>query len=151
MATSSLNFLLELAQQHADSSAKKLGKLNSLQQEAEKKLQLLTQYRQSYQTHLQNAIAKGVDQVELLNFMAFLTKLDAAIAEQKQAVLHAQNNRTAAHDEFLAHQRKLKSFETLLQRHHAAENKRQLKSEQKLQDEFASNAYHRKSSAKRES
>lgn len=151
MATSSLSFLLELAQQQTDSSAKKLGKLNAIQQEAEMKLQLLAQYRQSYQTHLQNAIAQGVDQVELLNFMAFMTKLDAAIAEQKQAVVHAQNNRMAANQEFLAHQRKLKSFETLLQRQHAAENQKQMKSEQKLQDEFASNAYHRNSSDQKES
>lgn len=151
MANSSLPFLLELAQQQTDSSAKKLGKLNALQQEAEKKLQLLAQYRQSYQTHLQNARATGVDQAELLNFMAFMTKLDAAIAEQKQAVVHAQHNRAAANDEYLAHQRKLKSFETLVQRQHVAENKKQLKSEQKLQDEFASNAYHRKSSAPKES
>ena len=147
MAPSSLRFLLELAQQQTDSSAKKLGQLNAIQMETEKKLQLLVQYRQSYQAHLQNARARGVDQAELLNFMAFMTKLDKAIAEQKQAVVHAQHNRAAANNDYLAHQRKLKSFETLVQRQRAAENKKQLKSEQKLQDEFASNAYHRKSSA----
>ncbi len=151
MAPSSLPFLLELAQQQTDSSAKKLGQLNAIQMETEKKLQLLVQYRQSYQAHLQNARARGVDQAELLNFMAFMTKLDKAIAEQKQAVVHAQNNRAAANNDYLTHQRKLKSFETLVQRQRAAENKKQLKSEQKLQDEFASNAYHRKSSASNES
>ncbi|MBL8497186.1 flagellar export protein FliJ [Nitrosomonas sp. JL21] len=150
MATSSILLLLELAQKQTDASAKKLGKLNAIQQEAEKKLQLLVQYRQSYQSYLQDAIAKGVDQAELLNFMAFMTKLDAAIAEQKHALVHAQNNRMAANQEFLASQRKLKSFETLLQRQHMAENKKQLKSEQKLQDEFSANAYHRTSSAPKE-
>lgn len=36
--TSSLKLLLDLAQQRADSSAKKLGKLNLQQKEAEKKI-----------------------------------------------------------------------------------------------------------------
>jgi len=53
--TSSLKLLLDLAQQRTDSAAKKLGKLNLQQQEAEKKLNLLLQYRHSYQSHFQNS------------------------------------------------------------------------------------------------
>ncbi len=150
MSTSSLKLLLELAQQQTDSSAKRLGKLNSLQQEAEKKLQLLVQYRQSYRAHLQNSIEKGVDHAELLNFIAFINKLDAAISEQKQVVLHAQQNRIAGSHEFMSYQRKLKSFDTLLQRQQAAENHKQIKLEQKLQDEFASNAFNRNTCPKKD-
>ncbi len=149
MSTSSLKLLLELAQQQTDSSAKKLGKLNLLQQEAEKKLQLLVQYRHSYQVHLQSSVENGIDHAELLNFIAFITKLDAAISEQKQVVLHARHNRIAGSHEFMSYQRKLKSFDTLLQRQQAAENQKQIKSEQKLQDEFASNAFSRNSLPKK--
>lgn len=42
-ASSSLKILLDLAQQQTDASARRLGKLNVLQQEAEKKLNLLLQ------------------------------------------------------------------------------------------------------------
>jgi len=145
MATSSsLKVLLELAQQQADASAKNLGKLNAQQQEAEKKLNLLLQYRHSYQFHLQNSTEKGMDHIEWLNFIAFMDKLDAAITEQRQAVLFAQNKRMAGNDEFLSHQRKLKSYDTLSQRQQRAENQKLLQQEQKALDEFALNAFHRK-------
>lgn len=141
--SSSLKLLLELAQQQTDASSKQLGKLNFQQQEAEKKLNLLLQYRHSYQAHLQNSIETGIDHMEWLNFIAFMNKLDAAITEQRQAVLLAHNKRIAGSNEFLFHQRKLKSYDTLSQRQQAAENLRQSKYEQKLQDEFASNAFNR--------
>lgn len=143
--TSSLKLLLDLAQQQTDSSAKKLGKLNFQQQEAEKKLNLLLQYRHSYQSHFQNSTAKGIDHIEWLNFVAFMNKLDAAINEQRQAVLHAKNKRIAGGDEFLSYQRKLKSYNTLSKRQQDAENQQQIKYEQKLQDEFSSNSSRRNS------
>lgn len=143
--TSSLKLLLDLAQQQTDSSAKKLGKLNFQQQEAEKKLNLLLQYRHSYQLHFQDSIAKGIDHIEWLNFVAFMNKLDAAINEQRQAALHAQNKRIAGGDEFLSYQRKLKSYDTLSKRQQDAENRQQIKYEQKLQDEFSSNSSRRNS------
>ena len=146
MSASSLKLLLELAQQQTDSSAKKLGKLSFQQQEAEKKLNLLLQYRQNYQSYLQNSSVQGIDHMEWLNFTAFMNKLDTAIAEQRQAVLHAQSKRMAGNNEFLSHQRKLKSYDTLSKRQQNAENQRQTKHEQKLQDEFASNAFSRNAS-----
>lgn len=145
MATSSsLRVLLELAQQQADASAKNLGKLNAQQQEAEKKLNLLLQYRHSYQSHFQNSTEKGMDNIEWLNFIAFMDKLDAAITEQRQTVLHVQNKRAAGNDEFLSHQRKMKSYDILSQRQQRAENQKQLQQEQKALDEFALNSFHRK-------
>ncbi|MBS0299006.1 MAG: flagellar export protein FliJ [Proteobacteria bacterium] len=147
MATSSsLKLLLELAQQRADASAKNLGKLNFQQREAEKKLNLLLQYRHSYQSHFQNSTETGMDHIEWLNFMAFMDKLDAAITEQRQAVLHAQNKRMVGNDEFLSHQRKLKSYDTLSQRQQHAENQKQMQQEQKALDEFALNSIYRKDS-----
>jgi flagellar FliJ protein len=81
MPASSLKILLGLAQQQTDASARKLGKLNVLQLEAEKKLNLLLQYRHSYQSHFQNTTEQGIDHIEWLNFVAFMNKLDAAITE----------------------------------------------------------------------
>ena len=109
------------------------------------------QYRHSYQSHLQNFIEKGIDHIEWLNFIAFMNKLDAAITEQRQAVLHAQSKRIAGGNEFLSHQRKLKSYDTLSQRQQNAENQQQIKYEQKLQDEFASNAFTRNSFSTKDS
>lgn len=145
MATSSsLKVLLELAQQQADASAKNLGRLNAQQQEAEKKLNLLLQYRHNYQSHFQNSTEKGMDHIEWLNFIAFMDKLDAAITEQRQAVLYAQNKRMTGNDEFLSRQRKLKSYDTLSQRQQHAESQKQIQQEQKTLDEFALNSFYRK-------
>ena len=141
--SSSLKVLAELAQQRADAAAKELGKLNTYQQEAEKKLDLLVQYRQSYQAHFQNAMHQGYDHAGWQNFMAFIDKLDVAIAEQRQVVSYAQKKRIAGADAFLAHQRKLKSYDILLRRQQAFEDRRQHQQEQKLLDEFSLNALHR--------
>ncbi|TXI19520.1 MAG: flagellar export protein FliJ [Nitrosomonas sp.] len=144
---SSLKILQELAQQQTDASAIKLGKLNAQHQGAEKKLNLLLQYRANYQSHLQNAVAKGIDQTELLNFIAFMNKLDAAISEQRHVVLHTQSMQAAGKSEFLFNQRKLKCYSILSQRKETLENHKALKHEQKMQDEFAANAFSRDSAS----
>jgi len=138
--TSSLKTLLDLAQKQTDSSARKLGKLNSLQQEAEKKLNLLLQYRHSYQAQFQNSTKNGTDHIEWRNFIAFMNQLDSAITEQRQIVINATNNKEIGGNEFLSCQRKLKSYDTLSQRQQKIENQRQISLEQKIQDEFSSNA-----------
>lgn len=151
MATSSsLKILLDLAQQQADTAAKELGRLNHHQQEAEKKLNLLLQYRHSYQAHFQAATENGSGHVEWTNFKAFIYKLDAAITEQRQIVLYAQKKRSVGAEDFLACQRKMKSYVALAQRQQAQENQKQMKYEQKLQDEFALNALQRDSFPPRE-
>jgi len=103
------------------------------------------QYRHNYQLHFLCSAEKGIDHIEWLNFIAFINKLDAAITEQQQTVLYAQNKSREGGNEFLSCQRKLKSYDTLSQRQHNEENQRQLKLEQKVQDEFASNSSHRDS------
>ncbi len=147
---SSLKILLNLAQRREDAAAKELGRLSHHQQEAEKKLNLLLQYRHSYQAHFQAATENGAGHVEWTNFMAFMNKLDAAIAEQRQVVLYAQQKRSVGAEDFLVCQRKLKSYATLVQRQQTQENQNQVKHEQKLQDEFALNASQRNSFPSRE-
>tara|TARA_R110002073_G_scaffold320204_6_gene495538 strand:+ start:3272 stop:3736 length:465 start_codon:yes stop_codon:yes gene_type:complete len=138
--TSSLKILLEYAQKQNDTSAKKLGQLNFQQQEAEKKLHLLLQYRQNYQSHFQDSAIQGMNQIEWLNFLAFMNKLDAAITEQRQAVTNAQQRKEAGGSEFRSYQRKLKSYDTLSQRQQKIELQQQTKHDQMEQDEYASNA-----------
>ena len=76
----SLNRLLDLAQTRSDAAARRLGELNSRQQEAEQKLRLLLGYRQNYQARFQEFAKSGIEQTEWQNFLAFMGKLDAAIA-----------------------------------------------------------------------
>ncbi|MCB1948345.1 flagellar export protein FliJ [Nitrosomonas sp.] len=144
--TPSLKKLLDLAQKQSDDSAKNLGRLNYQHLEAERKLNLLLQYRQSYQDRLQNAIQSGIGHVEWQNFITFINKLDNAISEQRLAVEYTENNRKIGNDEYLSCQRKLNTYTTLVQRHQESENIRQNKIEQKILDEFTSNRLARNNS-----
>ena len=130
--------LLDLAQHRSDAAAAKLGQLNSREQEAEQKLHLLLGYRQDYQVRFQEFARNGIDQVELQNFRAFMGKLDAAITEQRKAAANSHTCVQAGMTDWHAQQRKLKSYDTLSQRHERAELLRAAKQEQREQDEQAS-------------
>ncbi len=136
---SSLQILLDHAQKQSDDAAKKLGLLTSQSQQAEQKLNLLLEYRHSYQSNFQDSAKNGVNQVNWSNFNAFMNKLDTAITEQRQNVEDANNSREVGGTEFRMRQGKLKSYDTLSKRYQQTEIQQQLKSEQKEQDEFASN------------
>lgn len=127
--------LLNLAHQKNEAATRKLGQLNQQQQVAQSKLDTLLQYRKDYQLRFQEAAQNGMDQAGLCNFQDFLYRLDEAIAQQRTAVQKANHSVDEGRTELKDAQRKMKSFDTLAQRHVAAEKKREIKTEQRLQDE----------------
>ena len=131
----SLKMLLDLAQNRSDAAARRLGELNSREQEAEQKLRLLLGYRQDYQVRFQEFAKNGIDQAEWRNFREFMGKLEAAIAEQRKAVVNSRNKMQAGRTDWHAQQRQLKSYDTLSQRQARAEFVRVAKREQREQDE----------------
>ena len=133
--SSSLKMLLNLARNRSDAAARRLGELNSREQEAEQKLRLLLGYRQDYQVRFQEFAKNGIDQAEWRNFREFMGKLDAAIAEQRKAVANSRNRMQAGRTDWHAQQRQLKSYDTLSQRQARAETLRAAKREQREQDE----------------
>lgn len=142
----SIEKLLELSRQQSNESAKKLGRLNAQYREAEQKLNMLLNYRQSYQLQLQNASRNGMTHAEWRNFMTFINKLDAAITEQRRAVQYAESNRMAGCDAYQTCQRKLNAYDTVSQRHQKIGVLRQKKIEQNEIDEFSSNRFARQDS-----
>jgi len=131
----SLQSLLNLAQHRNDSATRKLGQLNQQQQSAQQKLDTLLAYRRDYQTRLQEASRNGMDQAELRNFQQFINKLDEAISQQANLVEHSKISTQAGRNEFDTMRRKLKSFDTLQQRHIEEQKKVVRQSEQKALDE----------------
>ena len=109
--------LINLAEQQNDSATRKLGQLNMLQHSAQSRLEMLQQYRKDYQARLQVSIQNGINPVELRNFQEFINKLDEAISEQLKLVGQSKASTQAGRGEFETAQRKLKSFDTLKQRH----------------------------------
>lgn len=131
----SLQPLMNLAQHQNDSATRKLGQLNKQQQSAQQKLDTLLEFRKDYQTRLHEASRNGMDQAELRNFQQFINKLDDAIAQQQMAVAAGKASVQAGRSEFDTTQRKLKSFNTLQQRHIEEQKKAARQSEQKTLDE----------------
>ena len=134
--TQSLKALVEFAQQKMDATEKKLGFLNAKQQEAEKKLNLLIDYRRNYQAHFVNTKNNGMNSIEWSNYLAFISKLDAAIVEQRKATISSQKETELVKTEYQDSRRKLKSYNTLLQRIKHNQTIKLEKHEQKLLDEF---------------
>lgn len=131
----SLQPLVQLAQQKNDAATKKFGQLNKQQQAAQTKLDTLLQYRKEYQTRFQEAVQNGMNQSDLRNFQGFIQRLDEAIAQQRSINEQMLNSVQAGRNELQDTQRKMKSFDTLAQRHMENEKKLAVKSEQRLQDE----------------
>ena len=136
-----LKTLLDLAQDKSDAAATRLGRLNVQAQSAEQKLQLLIEYRREYEHNFQELSKTGVDQAKWLNFRAFMVKLDTAISEQEKTVSNSQNRVQLGRTDWHAEQHKLKTYDTLSQRHRAAEIKRASKIEQREQDEQSSKSH----------
>lgn len=134
----SLQPLLNLAQQNNESATRRLGQLNKQEHETKTQLEMLRQYRRDYQDRMQTDSQQGMDPALLRNFQQFIYKLDAAIAQQLKVVEQSKLSTQTGRSEFAGTQRKLKSFDTLQQRHIETELKIEAKQEQKTMDEHTS-------------
>ncbi|MBI4937487.1 MAG: flagellar export protein FliJ [Nitrosomonadales bacterium] len=133
--TFTLQPLVQLAHQKNDAATRKFGQLNQQQQVALAKLDTLLQYRKDYQARFQEAVRTGMSQSDLSNFQNFMQRLDEAITQQEKAVEQAHSSVQVGRNELEDTQRRMKSFDTLAQRHVENEKKLEAKSEQRLQDE----------------
>lgn len=127
--------LLNLAQINNESATRRLGELNKQQFDKQTQLETLLQYRRDYQARMQAASQEGMDPALLRNFQEFIYKLDAAIEQQLKAVEQSKLSTQIGRGEFVGTQRKLKSFDTLQQRHIETQIKAEAKQEQKAMDE----------------
>jgi len=132
-----LQTLLDLARSDSDSAAAQLGTLNGHDRAMEARLQLLLEYRGEYTAHLARVAKIGMSSVDWRNFREFIDKIDAAIAQQREVVAQAKHEVQAGRHHWHAQQRKLKSFDTLSQRHRTVELRQEFRLEQKEQDDFA--------------
>jgi flagellar FliJ protein len=129
----SLQPLIGLALHQNDAATRKLGQLNKQQQSAQGKLEMLRQYRKNYQERLQTSTQSGINPTE-----EFINKLDEAISQQLKLVAHSTTSTQVGRSEFDTTQRKLKSFDTLKQRHTEIQKLAADKLEQTIMDEHTS-------------
>jgi flagellar FliJ protein len=131
-----LQTLLDLARTDSDSAAARLGTLNGRDREMEERLRLLLDYRSEYTAHLARMARTGMNSVDWRNFRKFIDQIDAAIVQQRENVAQAKHEVRAGQHHWHAQQRKLKSFDTLSERHRTAKLRHESRQEQKEQDEF---------------
>ena len=134
----------DLARDRADAAGRKLGELNSVRTENERKLQLLLSYRDDYRARFQQVASGGIDMAAWHNFHAFMHKLDAAISEQRKLLESAEHGAEAGRTAWLSERRKVKSYDTLTLRRGREALVRENRREQREQDEFALAAQRRR-------
>lgn len=130
-----LSPLVDLAHQKNDAATRKLGKLNQQQQNALAKMAALQQYRRDYSAQFEEAAKQGMTPMDMQNFQRFIERLDQAIKQQQLEIERAGNSVQKGRHELLDTTRKMKSFDTLAQRHADAEKQLEAKADQRQQDE----------------
>ena len=144
----SLQPLVHLAQQKNDAATKKLGQLNRQHQTAQEKLDALQQYRKDYQLKFQEEAKQGMAPTDMKNFQDFIGRLDQAIQQQTAVITKTKAGVQTGRNELMDTTRKMKSFDTLAQRHVDAEKKLEAKSEQRMQDEHTGQLVARRAAEK---
>jgi flagellar FliJ protein len=133
----SLQTVLELMQVRADDATHHLARLIATERDAKSKLEMLQQYRDEYANRFRQAAQNGLSQREWHNYQEFLNRLDEAIDAQRQTVALQVQHTATGQKQWQQQRTKLKAFDTLSKRHFSSENAKELKREQKTQDEFA--------------
>ena len=132
-----LQTVLELMQTRADEATQQLARLIANERDAKSKLDMLQQYRDEYATRFREAAQNGMTRIQWQNYQEFLNRLDEAIAQQRQNVAQQELNTATGQMNWQQQRKNLKAIDTLSDRHFSRENAREIKRDQKAQDEFA--------------
>lgn len=132
------------AERKVDLAAEALAKAMKIAYEAQSKYDLLKQYRQDYLNNLTKTLENGMSAEAHQNFHHFLTKLDQALAGQKEVLISAQYQVTVQKQLWQACQRKKLSYEVLTTRSNKKTHQTANKKAQKENDEFAMRASYKK-------
>jgi flagellar FliJ protein len=136
-----LQTLLELMQNRSDEATRTLGQLIAAEQSQRSRLVMLEQYREEYAQRLRDAISQGITQLSLRNYQNFLSRIDEAIAQQRQAVQNSEQSTKNGQEHWKNQNKRLKAINTLSVRHDVKIRELENKQEQKLLDEFSSRRY----------
>ncbi|GAB3425025.1 flagellar export protein FliJ [Massilia agilis] len=134
---SALDTLTELAQRESDEAAKRVGAARRAVEEAQQKLQMLLGYRDEYAQRLDAAQMAGITPHAYHNFVAFVGKLDHAIAGQQEVLRHAEARIALEQKAWQQCERKRLSYRTLSERAAREALRVENKRDQKLMDDHA--------------
>ncbi|WP_137936343.1 flagellar export protein FliJ [Chitinivorax sp. B] len=107
---------------------------------AEQKLQQLEGFRQEYRLRLCHTEQSGISVNQWRDYQAFIAKIDVAIRQQQEAINFAKTCFEQARDRWQTLENQVGAYRKLETRHHHQEQHRELKREQKMNDEFSARA-----------
>jgi flagellar export protein FliJ len=136
-SASALATLIALSNKASEDAAVRLGAAQRTSADAQQKLDLLTQYRDDYAARCQISLNAGIGTAQLENFQAFMHKLEHAIAGQQKVLDDAHARVAHARTAWMQCEQKKMSFTTLAERAAHTALQRELKRDQKQNDEFA--------------
>jgi flagellar FliJ protein len=142
-STSALDTLIELGQKALDDAGSRLADSRQTEQQAQQFLQTLTQYHLDYRREMQRLMQSGMDALTMTNYRAFLGSLDNAIAQAKESVEASSRTVDLNQENWRNQHHKLNAYETLNSRRAQAENIKQGRAEQQLNDEFSARLFRR--------
>ena len=129
--------LRELAEQRRDHCTMRLAEATRQMQDAQRKLQLLQEYRREYLSRMGTASRAGIQGAGLRNYLLFLGNLDRAIEQQGDVVTQVERERARVQATWTSEQRTVHSYGVLHDRQQDHAQSVQRREQQKLQDEFA--------------
>ncbi len=139
-----------------------LGKLLELRQEDERKalkiwrdeedkiaryisqIEQIKNYRLMYLDEFQSRGLQGMATSAMISYQSFIAKLDVVIDRQEEDLERLRANSHRLELIYLDKQKERKIIESLIEKHRLEAQRKELKAEQKLNDEFAMIAAHRK-------
>lgn len=133
-----LNIIAELNANNEKKSLEALGDIQKNKLDAKKQLENLEQYRQDYKDQYQSVSETGVNIKQLLEFRAFISKVDKAIEEQEQVVLEVGKQAESMRKDWETLHHKTNSMQKVCEAAVQEEAKAEEKREQNEQDDRAS-------------
>ena len=129
--------VIDMAERDEREAAVALGRCQQQLSLAQGKLGELERYRGDYQQQWINQGQQGVSGQWLMNYQRFLTQLETAIGQQRQAAAWQQDNVNKARELWQQRYARLEGLRKLVQRYLQEARQAEDKREQKMLDEFA--------------
>lgn len=125
-----------VAKSREQKAAKQLGDSQRKVNEQEMKLEELKRYHQEYLTQFETSARRGMSASQLLEYQAFLSKLERAIKEQEKVVTNSRRECHTKKDAWQQKNVRTRVLNKVVDRFKVAENRAGEKKDQKETDEL---------------
>jgi len=127
--------VVKVAENREQEAARGLGRAQTTFAEAQQRLTELEAYREEYIKRFHSTGAVGMSAAQMMDYRAFMVKLDQAIAEQGVVVEQATHRVEQQRQEWFNRRGKVKMLDTVVARYQTDERRDADRKEQGDQDE----------------